>query len=96
MLLDVFLFYVLPYFPNFKEFIIKKIHAQVYKPKWLTENRHLRGDNFDSAYMKEFGYDIRTMMQTPATTFVEIQAEMGKDYNKQKAEQEASRRKTLG
>lgn len=34
----------------------REIHASVYDPKWLEENRNLKGDEFDFAYMKKFGY----------------------------------------
>lgn len=34
----------------------RKIHASVYDPKWLAQNQHLRGDDFDFAYKKKFGY----------------------------------------
>ena len=36
---------------------IREIHAQVHKPEWLAENKHLKGDYFDAAYMKEFGFE---------------------------------------
>jgi hypothetical protein len=36
---------------------VREIHAQVHNPEWLSQNRHLRGDDFDSAYMKKFGYE---------------------------------------
>lgn len=35
----------------------REIHARVSDPKWLLENRHLEGDEFDYAYMKRFGYE---------------------------------------
>lgn len=35
----------------------REIHAKVYDPKWLEENQHLKGDTFDSAYMKRFGFE---------------------------------------
>ena len=35
---------------------VREIHAQVYDPKWLEENKSLKGDYFDHAYMKKFGY----------------------------------------
>lgn len=36
---------------------VREIHAQVHDQKWLNENRHLKGDTFDSAYMKKFGFE---------------------------------------
>jgi hypothetical protein len=36
---------------------VREIHAQVYNPKWLMENQHLKGDEFNSAYMKKFGFE---------------------------------------
>jgi hypothetical protein len=35
----------------------REIHANVYDPQWLTANRGLQGDSFDSAYMARFGYE---------------------------------------
>lgn len=37
--------------------VSREIHAKVYDPEWLLENGHLRGDDFDQAYMKKFGYE---------------------------------------
>ena len=36
---------------------VREIHAEVHDPKWLAENMHLKGDYFDSAYMKRFGFE---------------------------------------
>jgi len=36
---------------------VREIHAQVHDPKWLFENGRLKGDNFDRAYMKRFGFE---------------------------------------
>lgn len=35
---------------------VREIHAETYDKEWLVENKHLRGDNFDRAYMEKFGY----------------------------------------
>lgn len=35
----------------------REIHANVTDPKWLIENEHLKGDYFDAAYMRRFGYE---------------------------------------
>lgn len=35
----------------------REIHAKIYDPKWLAENIHLKGDEFDHAYMLKFGYE---------------------------------------
>lgn len=35
----------------------REIHAQVHDPRWLTSNRHLKGDAFDAAYMKRFDFE---------------------------------------
>ena len=35
----------------------REIHAKIHDPKWLEENKHLKGDNFDYAYMRKFGYE---------------------------------------
>jgi|TARA_Y100000310_G_scaffold103241_1_gene101550 hypothetical protein len=34
----------------------QKIHAEVYDPKWYEENKHLKGDDWEFAFKKEFGY----------------------------------------
>lgn len=36
---------------------IREIHARVHDPRWLDQNIHLLGDNFDSAYFKRFGFE---------------------------------------
>ncbi|KKM27777.1 hypothetical protein LCGC14_1571250, partial [marine sediment metagenome] len=36
--------------------IIREIHAKVNNPEWLRDNKNLLGDNFNNAYMKEFGF----------------------------------------
>lgn len=36
---------------------VREIHAGVYDPLWLAENEILRGDDFDHAYMKRFGFE---------------------------------------
>lgn len=35
----------------------REIHASIYDPKWFEENRHLKGDAFDYAYMSKFGFE---------------------------------------
>ena len=35
----------------------REIHAQICDPGWLAENCELKGDYFDAAYMKRFGYE---------------------------------------
>ena len=35
----------------------REVHAQVYDPNWLAANQHRKGDDFDHAYMKRFGYE---------------------------------------
>lgn len=35
----------------------REIHAKVHDPAWLAENVHRKGDDFDAAYMKRFGYE---------------------------------------
>ena len=34
----------------------REIAARVYDPAWLVKNGHLKGDEFDAAYMMRFGY----------------------------------------
>lgn len=36
---------------------IREIHAKIHDPVWFDEHKALLGDNFDSAYMKKFGYE---------------------------------------
>jgi hypothetical protein len=35
----------------------REIHAEVHDPKWLAKNRQRKGDDFDHAYMKRFGFE---------------------------------------
>lgn len=35
----------------------REISASVHDPAWLIENSHLKGDAWDSAYFKRFGYE---------------------------------------
>ena len=35
----------------------REIRASVYDKKWLEENQSLKGDNFDYAYFKRFGFE---------------------------------------
>lgn len=36
---------------------VREIHAQVHNPTWYAANKNRLGDDFDHAYMKEFGYE---------------------------------------
>lgn len=36
---------------------VREIHAEVHDPAWLAKNKSRRGDDFDFAYMKRFGYE---------------------------------------
>ena len=36
---------------------VREIHASIYDKKWFMENKHLKGDEFDHAYMKKFGFE---------------------------------------
>lgn len=36
---------------------VREIHAEVHDGAWLAANRKLRGDAFDHAYMKRFGFE---------------------------------------
>lgn len=36
---------------------VREIHAECHDAKWLAENRHLKGDRFDAAYMEKFGFE---------------------------------------
>ena len=35
----------------------RDIHAKVYDPAWYAENKHLKGDTYDAAYFKRFGWE---------------------------------------
>lgn len=35
----------------------REIHAKIYDEEWLRDNKHLKGDTFDHAYFKRFGYE---------------------------------------
>lgn len=35
----------------------RDIHAKIYDPHWYQENMHLKGDMYDAAYMKRFGFE---------------------------------------
>lgn len=36
---------------------VREIHAKVSDPKWLSEKQAKRGEDFDHAYMKRFGFE---------------------------------------
>ena len=36
---------------------VREVHAKVYDDKWLQDNVHRRGDDFDHAYFERFGYE---------------------------------------
>jgi len=35
----------------------REIHAEIHDPKWFKKNCHRKGDDFDAAYMKRFGFE---------------------------------------
>lgn len=37
--------------------IVRRIHASVHDKQWYEKNINLKGDYFDSAYMKKFGFE---------------------------------------
>jgi hypothetical protein len=37
--------------------VVREIHAKIYDKKWFLKNKDLKGDYFDSAYFKRFGYE---------------------------------------
>ena len=51
--------------------VVREIHAEVHDPKWLIENKHLKGDYFDSAYFKKFGYETIGVGRTYETMVFE-------------------------
>ena len=36
--------------------VVREIHAEVRELKWLEDNKHLKGDDFDYAYNEKFGF----------------------------------------
>lgn len=36
---------------------VREIHANMRDPKWHKDNNRLRGDEYDHAYMKKFGFE---------------------------------------
>lgn len=36
---------------------VRRIHADVHDRSWYVANQHRKGDDFDAAYFKRFGYD---------------------------------------
>ncbi len=36
---------------------VREIHAQIHDPNWLAANRMRKGDEFDNAYFKRFGFE---------------------------------------
>lgn len=38
------------------ELPVRIIHAQIFDESWFAKNKHLKGDYFDDAYFKHFGY----------------------------------------
>ena len=36
---------------------VRRIHAEVFDADWYVKNKDKKGDEFDSAYMKKFGYE---------------------------------------
>ena len=39
------------------ERIAREIHASIYDPEWHELNNHLKGDTYDHAYKKRFGFE---------------------------------------
>lgn len=35
----------------------REIHAKIYDEEWHAQNNHLKGDIYDAAYMKRFGFE---------------------------------------
>lgn len=35
---------------------VREIHASIYNPDWHSKNKNLKGDDYDYAYMKMFGF----------------------------------------
>ena len=45
----------------------KEIHAEIYDKKWFDKNKHLKGDDFNYAYFKRFGFEEIGMNRTYET-----------------------------
>ena len=39
------------------ERLVREIHAEIVDKEWLSKNKHLKGDEFDSVYFKRFGFE---------------------------------------
>lgn len=37
--------------------VVRRIHAEVWDVTWHAKNKNKKGDEFDHAYMKKFGYE---------------------------------------
>lgn len=59
---------------------VREIHAQVHDPKWLVENQHLKGDYFDVAYMKRFGFEEIGADRLYETMVFKAQKEANPEY----------------
>jgi len=35
---------------------VREIHAKIFDPKWFKKNKNLKGDSFNYAYFKKFGF----------------------------------------
>lgn len=36
---------------------VRRIHARIHNPEWHELNDHRKGDDYDNAYFKQFGYE---------------------------------------
>ncbi len=55
---------------------VREIHAEVHDAAWLKENRHLKGDTFDAAYMRRFGYESIGCDRTYETMVFKVSGEV--------------------
>lgn len=46
---------------------VRRIHAEIHDKKWYQANLHLKGDYFDAAYHKKFGFTELGMSRTYET-----------------------------
>lgn len=62
--------------------VVKRIHAEIHNKQWYLANAHLKGDYFDVAYQKEFGYDeIGAGRKYETMVFKARKAALKKDFD---------------
>lgn len=62
------------YWPDRK---VREIHAEVCDGKWFLENKHLKGDDFDAAFHRRFGFQEIGLDRTYETMVFKAKKEIG-------------------